>query len=98
MRDSPFSCHPSDALSVVDEEEYPEINEQHGCCEYSRNNRNAIRFNPSEDGETEAKGQSPFASNKYTKQLGCITIITIDLSIRTITGNRTIYAIKIEKP
>jgi hypothetical protein len=82
MQDSPFGRHPPYALSLVDEEEHPEIDDQHSRSEYSSNNRNTIRFNPSEDCETEPKGQSPFAGNKYTKQLSCITIITIDVFIR----------------
>jgi hypothetical protein len=84
MRDSPFRCHSPNTLSIVNEKEYPEVDEKHSRCEYPRNDRNTVCFNPCENCKSESKGQSPLACNKDTKQLCRITIITVNLFISDI--------------
>lgn len=84
MRDSPFGCHSPDALSIVNEEEYPNVDEKHSRCEYPRNDSNTVCFNPCENCKSESKGQSPLACNEDAKQLCRITIITINLFISDI--------------
>ena len=81
MGNLPFGGPPADWLSHVDEEENPEINEQHCCSKDPGDNSNSICLNPGEDGKSKSEGQSSLASNENTEQFSCVTIITINLVI-----------------
>ena len=81
MGNLPFGSHSADWFSEVDEEENPEIDEQHDSCEDPRNDTDTVCLNPCENRESKPEGQSALASNENTEQFSRVTIITIDLFI-----------------
>ena len=81
MGDLPFASPSSDVLSKVNEEECPEINEQHCRSKDSTNDSDSVRLDPIEDFESHTKRECSLAGNEDSQQLSRITIIAIDLQL-----------------
>jgi hypothetical protein len=81
MRDLPFAGPSSEILSKVNEEECPEINEQHCRRENTTNDGNSICLDLVENFKSHTKRECALAGNEDSQQLSRITIVTIKASL-----------------
>ena len=64
MRDLPFAGPSSDILSIVNEEECPQINEQHCRRKNTTNDSNSIRLDPIENFKSHTKRECSLAGDE----------------------------------
>lgn len=88
MRDLPLTSPPPDILPPVNEDKHQSIDEKHYGGKDITDNIDAVGQNPVENFKRHAERKRPFTGNEDPKQLGGVTIITIDLRLVFILTKR----------